>query len=132
MARLGHMPPEQVHRYEAEALIDTGATRCVLPPFVAARLGLVPLTQTDARYADGRLEVVDVCEPFAVEILGAKWVAAQIDRSETWLSYILNRQRLMSDKIARGLQEKLKIPFNDLPKAKQTTRRRRTSTQEPA
>jgi len=51
----------------------------------------------------------------------AKWVAAQIDCSDTWLSYILNRRRPLSEKIARNLQEKLQVPFNDLPRAKQPT-----------
>jgi clan AA aspartic protease len=70
MTRLGHLPPEQVHTYTARGLIDTGATRSVLPPFVAERLGLIRLSRTAARYANGLLEEVDVTEPFLVEILG--------------------------------------------------------------
>ena len=70
MARLGHMAPEQVHTYTTEALIDTGATRSVLPPFVVEQLGLVRLSRTEARYANGQVEEVDVTEPFVVEIMG--------------------------------------------------------------
>jgi len=70
MARLGHLPPEQVHTYTTQGLIDTGATRSVLPPFVAERLGLIRLSRTEARYANGLLEEVDVTEPFLIEILG--------------------------------------------------------------
>jgi predicted aspartyl protease len=70
MTRLGHLPPEQVHTYTTQGLIDTGATRSVLPPFVAERLGLIRLSRTEARYANGLLEEVDVTEPFLVEILG--------------------------------------------------------------
>jgi predicted aspartyl protease len=70
MARLGHLPPEQVHTYTTHGFIDTGATRSVLPPFVAERLGLIRLSRTEARYANGLLEEVDVTEPFLVEILG--------------------------------------------------------------
>jgi antitoxin component HigA of HigAB toxin-antitoxin module len=62
----------------------------------------------------------------------AKWVAAQIARSETWLSYILNRRRPMSDKIARDLQAKLQIPFTDLPKTKRPTKRPRPPAKESA
>ena len=40
LARLGQLPAERVHRYETEALIDTGAFQSVLPPAVAERLGL--------------------------------------------------------------------------------------------
>ena len=70
MARLGPLPLEQVHTYTTQGLIDTGATRSVLPPFVAERLGLIRLSRTEARYANGLLEEVDVTEPFLVEILG--------------------------------------------------------------
>jgi predicted aspartyl protease len=70
MARLGHLPPEQVHTYTTQGLIDTGATRSVLPPFVTERLGLIRLSHTEARYANGLPEEVDVTEPFLVEILG--------------------------------------------------------------
>jgi hypothetical protein len=37
LARLGQLNASQVHRYETEALIDTGATRCTLPSAVADR-----------------------------------------------------------------------------------------------
>src|SRR5712692_4167443 len=70
MARLGHLPPEQIHTYTTQGLIDTGATRSVLPPFVADQLGLIRLTRTEARYANGQLEEVDVTEPFLVDLMG--------------------------------------------------------------
>jgi len=43
MARLGHLPEERIHSYEAQALVDTGATRCILPPFMAEQLALILL-----------------------------------------------------------------------------------------
>ena len=70
MARLGHLPSSQIHAYTTEVLIDTGATRSVLPPFVAEQLGLIRLSRTEARYANGLLEEVDVTEPFLIDILG--------------------------------------------------------------
>ncbi len=70
MARLGHLLPEQVHTYTTQGLSDTGATRSVLPPFVAERLGLIRLSRTEARSANVLLEEVDVTEPFLVDILG--------------------------------------------------------------
>jgi predicted aspartyl protease len=70
MARLGHLLPAQIHIYTTQALIDTGATRSVLPPFVAAQLGLIRLSRTEARCANGLLEEVDVTEPFLVNMLG--------------------------------------------------------------
>ena len=70
MARLGQLDASPVHRYETEALIDTGAVRSVIPAAVAERLGLFRLRKTDAKYADGRVEEVDMAEAVTVEILG--------------------------------------------------------------
>ena len=68
MARLGHLPTDQVHTTTVEALIDTGTLRSVLPPAVAGRLGLVRLHRTEAQMADGRWGEAEVTEPFYVEI----------------------------------------------------------------
>lgn len=70
LVRRGQLDPEQVHVHEADALVDTGAVRCVLPPFVADRLGLERVGQRVAVYADGRQEEVDLTEPFTLEIMG--------------------------------------------------------------
>ena len=58
--------------YEAEALVDTGAVRCVLPSFVADQLGLARIGRSIAEYADGRLDEVDLTEGVRFEILGRK------------------------------------------------------------
>lgn len=68
--RLGQLPADQVRRYTTEAMIDTGATRSILPPFVVDRLGLVRLGHTEAQMADGRMVEVDVTEPVLIELLG--------------------------------------------------------------
>ena len=70
LVRRGLLKPEKVRTYEAEALVDTGAVRCTLPPFVADSLGLARVTRYMAQYADGRLEEVDLTEGFMLEILG--------------------------------------------------------------
>ena len=70
MAQFGQLDPNRVHRYETEALIDTGATRSVIPPAVADRLGLFRIRRTETKYADSRVEEVDVTEAVMVEILG--------------------------------------------------------------
>ena len=69
-ARLGQLDASQVHRYETEALVDTGAVRSAIPAAVADRLELMRLRRTDAKYADGRVEEVDLTAVFTVEILG--------------------------------------------------------------
>ena len=70
MARLGQLDARQVHRYETEARIDTGAVQSVIPAAVADRLELIRLRRTDAQYADGRVEEVDLAEVVTIEMLG--------------------------------------------------------------
>jgi clan AA aspartic protease len=70
MAQFGQLDANRVHHYETEALIDTGATRSVIPAAVADRLGLFRIRRTDAQYADSRVEEVDVTEAVMVGILG--------------------------------------------------------------
>jgi clan AA aspartic protease len=70
MARLGQLSPGQVHHYETEALIDTGAVRSTIPPHIADRLGLLRIRRTETKYADGRVEEVDMTEAMTIEILG--------------------------------------------------------------
>ena len=70
MAQFGQLDADRVHHYETEALIDTGATRSVIPSAVADRLGRFRIRRTDAQYADSRVEEVDVTEAVMVEIFG--------------------------------------------------------------
>jgi clan AA aspartic protease len=70
LLRRGMIEPEQVRRYEAEALVDTGAVRTVLPQEVVARLGLAIRGQLVVTYADGRKEAVGLTEPLVVELHG--------------------------------------------------------------
>lgn len=72
LVRRGQLAPEQVRVYQARASVDTGAVRCVLPPFVADQLGLARVARYMARYADGRLDEVDLTEGFVVEIMGRR------------------------------------------------------------
>ena len=60
MVRLGQLPPEQVHRYETEALIDTGAVQSAVPAAVADRVGLFRLTRT------GSVSKVEMATPMVL------------------------------------------------------------------
>ena len=62
LAHLGQLPADQVHHYETEALVDTSAMQCVIPPAVADRLGLLRLRRTEARYVNDQVEEVDVSD----------------------------------------------------------------------
>ncbi len=72
LARRGRLDADDVRTEEIEAIVDTGAITCVLPPPVAEKLGLISVFRTDAVYADGRREEVDVSEPVLIEIMGRK------------------------------------------------------------
>ena len=94
MARLGQLDTSRVHRYETEALLDTGAVRSMIPAAVAERLGLFRLRKTDAKYADGRVEEVDMTEAVTVEILG---------RETEMNPMILGEQILLGVMVLEGL-----------------------------
>ena len=70
LARRGQILQEQVRRYEADALVDTGAVRSVLPAHVVQQLGLAIRGQRVAEYADGRKETVGVTGPIIFDING--------------------------------------------------------------
>ena len=69
LARRGQIPSNEIRRYEADALVDTGPVRSVIPSYVAQRLGLASRGQRVVEYADGRKEAVDVTEPVVISIL---------------------------------------------------------------
>lgn len=69
-ARRNMITPGEIRTYEADALVDTGAVRPVLPAFVVERLGLVLRGRRVVEYADGRKETVGMTEPLVFEIAG--------------------------------------------------------------
>lgn len=69
-ARAGEIPAESVRAYEADALVDTGAVRSVVPAHVRERLGVGVRGRRVAEYADGRKDAVDVTGPIVFELLG--------------------------------------------------------------
>jgi predicted aspartyl protease len=54
MARAGDVPRDQVRRMTIRGVVDSGASRLVLPKAVAKQLGLRPLRKVRVRYAGGR------------------------------------------------------------------------------
>jgi clan AA aspartic protease len=70
LARRGQLNSAEVRAYEADALVDTGAVRTVIPPEVVQLLGLQLRGQRVAEYADGRKEPVGITEPVVVELNG--------------------------------------------------------------
>jgi clan AA aspartic protease len=70
LARAGKLPGAQVRTYEADALVDTGAIRSVIPVHVVQQLGVSVRGERVAEYADGRKETVGITEPVLFEIQG--------------------------------------------------------------
>jgi clan AA aspartic protease len=70
LAQRGFLPAEQVRRVEIDAVVDTGAVRCVMPEALAQRLGLGVIARRRARFADGRSQEVDVTQPVRIELNG--------------------------------------------------------------
>src|ERR1700722_10196129 len=60
----------QIRRYEADALVDTGAVRSIIPAHVMDQLGVLSRGHRVVEYADGRKDTVEVTEPIIFEILG--------------------------------------------------------------
>lgn len=60
----------KVRTYEADALVDTGAVRSVVPQHVIQKLGIQIRSQKVAEYADGRKEIVGLTEPIIFDIDG--------------------------------------------------------------
>jgi clan AA aspartic protease len=69
-ARRGEIPVEQIRVVEADAVVDTGAVRTVVPPEVVEKLGIDCVGYYTAEYADGRKDVVPLTDAIRVTVLG--------------------------------------------------------------
>jgi predicted aspartyl protease len=69
-ARLGLLPVDQVRRETILGVVDSGATKLVLPEAVVKRLGLPPGDSVKVRYADGRQAKRAGAEGVYVQLLG--------------------------------------------------------------
>ena len=66
----GEISKDEVRRYEADALVDTGAVSSVIPVNVMKILGLLSRGARVAEYADGRRDIVELTEPIIFDIIG--------------------------------------------------------------
>lgn len=69
-ARRGEIPVEQVRVVEADAVVDTGAVRTVVPPEVVKKLGIDCVGHYTAEDADGRKDVVPLTDAIRVTVRG--------------------------------------------------------------
>jgi len=54
LAEAGHLRSEQVRHVKIRGVVDSGATRLVIPESIAKQLGLSLSGEVSVRYADGR------------------------------------------------------------------------------
>ncbi|HEV2947755.1 MAG TPA: aspartyl protease family protein, partial [Gemmataceae bacterium] len=69
-AKDGSILPDQVRRMMIRGVVDSGATRLVLPESVVKRLGLESIGKVRVRYADRRTAKRDKVQQVFLEILG--------------------------------------------------------------
>ncbi len=72
LVRRGLLAAHQVRSYEANALVDTGAVRSVIPVQVVQHLGLGIARKTRATYANDSSEDVDVSEMVGIDLIGRR------------------------------------------------------------
>lgn len=70
LAQGGQLTPDRIRKYEADALVDTGAVRSAIPAHVVQQLGLRTRGQRVVEYADGRKEAVAITGPVIFNIDG--------------------------------------------------------------
>ena len=61
---------EDVRYCDVDALVDTGATRSVIPTEIAERLGLAPIAQVIGKLANGENATAALCGPIDFQIMG--------------------------------------------------------------
>ncbi|MBI3464605.1 MAG: aspartyl protease family protein [Planctomycetes bacterium] len=66
----GELPDEKVRRVRIRGVVDTGASRLVIPKTVVEQLGLKVTGKVGVRYADGRRAVRSVVDNVHVSLLG--------------------------------------------------------------
>ena len=72
MVRRGLLTADKIRSYEADALVDTGAVRSVLPIHVVQRLALATVGETRATHGNDLTEDVDITEVVGIEVLGRR------------------------------------------------------------
>ncbi len=78
LAQRGLLPPDQVRRETIQGVVDSGATKLVLPEAVVKRLGLPLGDPVNVRYADGRKVRRRGVKGVSVQLLGRDGVFTAI------------------------------------------------------
>ena len=74
LAKKGVIPASQIRRVTLLGLVDTGASRLVLPQRIVKELGLEPSGTVKVKYADGRQAIRPTVDDVEVALLGRRSV----------------------------------------------------------
>jgi predicted aspartyl protease len=74
LAEEGRLEAQKVRRHKLRGLVDSDASRLVLPAAVVKKLGLPVTKQVRVRYADRRTAIRDAVTGVQVELLGRSGV----------------------------------------------------------
>ena len=103
----GRLPRDQIRQTTARGVVDTGATRLVIPAAVAERLGLPESGEVGVRYADGRTGTRKVVENIRVALLDREFTFRAIvepDRDTVLIgAIVLEELDFVADCVARKL-----------------------------
>jgi predicted aspartyl protease len=91
-AEQGLLAPEAIRRVTLQGIVDTGATRLVLPESAVQQLGLTTSGQTTVRSADRRSATRSLVKNISVELLGRQGIFTAVvepDRADALIGAIV-------------------------------------------
>jgi len=123
LVRAGQLARDQMRTYEADALIDTGAIRPVIPVHVLQQLGIGVRGRRVVEYADGRQENVDVTGPIVFEVQGRDTIEEALVLGDEVLigQTVLEKLDLLPDCANRRLIPNPAHPDQPVSKVKSTS-----------
>lgn len=118
--RHGEMKKEDIRTYEADAMVDTGAVRSVIPTHVLQMLGVGTRGTRVAEYADGRKDTVDVSEGIIFDVFGRDTIEEALVLGDEVLigQTVLEKLDLLADCVNRRLVPNPAHPDQPVSKVK--------------
>ena len=118
--RNGEMKKEDIRTYEADAMVDTGAVRSVIPVHVLQQLGVGTRGTRVAEYADGRKDTVDVSAGIIFDVLGRDTIEEALVLGDEVLigQTVLGKLDLQADCVNRRLVPNPAHPDQPVSKVK--------------
>lgn len=106
-AKMGDISPEQVRQVTLPGVVDTGATRLVLPASVVSQLNLNPAGKTRVRYADQRKATRQIVKYVWLRLMGREGVFSAVvepNRTDALIgAIVLEELDLVADCITQTL-----------------------------